>query len=144
MEFQIYTDGSALSNKKDAKAGWAFYMPQISYYEAGPMRGTNNQAELRAIYSALHYFLNRAIVGYDSIMIFTDSEYSMKGITGENKVNANREEIYAIRDLINSIQTSGIPVQFYHVMAHTGKQDEMSKNNAFVDEIARNAASSIL
>ena len=142
MVFHIFTDGSALSNKKDAHAGWAFYMPQINYYECGPMTGTNNQAELRAIFNALHYFINSAITNVDQIEIYSDSQYSIKGITGVNKVNANVGEIFAIRELIGSLKTEGISVNFIYVQAHTGKNDYFSKCNEFVDKLANSSASS--
>ncbi|SCV38996.1 uncharacterized protein FFB14_07067 [Fusarium fujikuroi] len=91
----IYTDGACLGNGQvEPKGGWAFvFGPQepnttTSVNERlenqGPLgdyaNPTSNRAELRAIIGALRY-RNWASEGFTTLVLATDSEYVVKGVT---------------------------------------------------------------
>lgn len=144
-EMCVFTDGSALCNKKDAPAGWAMYIPVKKVLISKGMFGTNNQAELEAIRFAL-WFLKENINDYTSyihdnhIFLLSDSEYSINAITGKNKVKANENKIKACRIMIKELKQMGYTIRFEHVMAHTGGTDFVSFNNNIVDMAARKKA----
>ena len=88
----VYTDGGCDSNgAKDAKAGIGVFFGEndqrnVSKRITGLQ--TNNRAELSAIIEALRITLNYE----QDVLIHTDSEYSMKGIKGINKIKDVRED----------------------------------------------------
>ena len=147
-ELTVFTDGSALCNKKDAPAGWAMYIPCKKVLISKGMFGTNNQAELEAIRYALWY-LKEHINDYASyvhdakIFILSDSEYSINTITGRYKPKTNTNKILACQILIRDLKKLGYKICFHHVMAHTGGSDYVSYNNNIVDVAARKRATEL-
>ena len=75
----VYTDGSCVNNgKPNAKAGYGVYFGNrdprnVSAHLIGP--ATNNRAELTALIAALE------IIGTTPVVLYTDSQYCINGIT---------------------------------------------------------------
>ena len=142
-KFTVFTDGSALNNKKDAPAGFAFYFPTTKTLISKGLMGTNNQAELEAMRYCLWYFIQKYIeidIPDNTLYVFSDSEYVINAITGKNKVNANKEKIEICKKLIREITEKGKKLEFIHVFAHTKGKDFISINNEIVDYAARKEA----
>jgi ribonuclease HI len=145
----IFTDGSFV--KKTNYCGYGVLFPNGEYknmskkFTHQPL--TNQRSELYAIYKGI-----KAVNKKDNnlnIMIYTDSEYSIKSLTiwikGWKKNNwksstgkdvMNQDIIRKLDDLINSHLGK---IEFKHVRAHTGKKDFESINNDIVDGLAKNA-----
>jgi len=144
--FVVYTDGACSNNgSKRAKAGIGVHFSQrneikledlsLRLYIDNP---TNNKAELIAIEKALETCSNSNITS--KIIIFTDSEYSIKCITlwypdwvRKNKLE-NRKNI-DILDRISNYYTN-MKIEFQHIRSHTGLQDEHSVGNNWADKLA--------
>lgn len=151
--FNIFTDGSALSNSRESPAGWAAYLATIDVMLSGGMRGTNNMAELTAVKSALLEVIDKAhLVDGQRCVIFSDSLYVIKLLLGKNKAKANLELVNECKALIASIRESNHKVGFIHVKAHRSKNQidpsdrkELYKwfNNRKVDTEAKRQASII-
>lgn len=122
----IYTDGGCLGHK-DGTGAWAF-VANVPGHPAVEVSGvvpntTNNRMELLAILRALEY----AEIG-ERLLIISDSEYAIKGITEWSKGWARKgwvtstgqpvmhqdlwEQLIALYDLHQ--------VQFQHVKGHSG------------------------
>ncbi len=127
---KIYCDGACLNNPGKAGSGVVIYdgsaLP-ILFYGNYEELGTNNTAELNALYKAL--LLASEISSSSSIMIFSDSKYSIDCITkwaygwkskswtkkgGEIK---NLEIIKLAHALYDDIQNK---VDIKHVKGHSG------------------------
>ncbi|KAI0034765.1 ribonuclease H-like domain-containing protein [Vararia minispora EC-137] len=93
-ELLIYIDGACMNNgAAGARAGWAFVfhpsLPSANVSAALELRGpdgrehpqTNNRAELRAAIGALHFRFWPGEGGFRRIVLATDSEYVVLGIT---------------------------------------------------------------
>jgi len=148
----LFTDGACKSNgKKGARGSYAYYFPDHTEW-SGAFRipdgeaQTNNRGELLAIYKGIEKAIE--MVGSPlehGIHIFTDSTYSrdclttwLAGWIRKGWKNSEGEDVKH-RDLIEG--SSQLLSQFKsfivtHVRAHTGKQDELSKNNDIVDRMA--------
>ena len=140
---EIFTDGSALKNSKDSPAGWAVYYVELDKLRSGNMRGTNNQAELFAIKTALWYCDEKLNLIDTAIVIKSDSEYAINASTGKNKAKLNTEIIADIKKLIKKLEDKSNSVTFIHVDAHTGGSDRDSVYNDIVDKEARRQATLI-
>lgn len=137
-DFCIFTDGSALSNAKNACAGSCIYIPKINFIVLKSMYGTNNIAELEAIrYASRYVFKNierlSKFIKNKTIHIISDSEYSIKAILGINQVKANKELIEKAQYYIQEINKKGFVVNISKVRAHTTNKDFFSVCNKVVD-----------
>lgn len=153
-EITVFTDGSFMKNKKtnEIKSGYGIYfpheeLPNVSRpFTHTPL--TNQRAELYAIYKAIYYITKKLDV--NKIIIYTDSEYSIKSLTvwikqwkknnwmtKNNKQVKNLDIINKIDNLINNFQGE---VKFIHVRSHTGKKDNLSIWNDQVDKLAKEGA----
>ncbi len=151
---KVYTDGSSINNgKAGARAGVGVYFGEkdernISTRLEGDIQ-TNNRAELTAILLALEIIISTEKYTEQEIMIFSDSDYSIKAITvwihnwiKNNWKTANKQPVKN-RDIIENIYklVDTIPkLKFIHVRAHTGKTDEDSIGNDFADKLANEGA----
>ncbi len=76
--YELFTDGACLGNP--GPGGWAFILRQSDGQEvevsAGAAQTTNNRMELTAVIEGL-----RHIDGSAHVMLWTDSEYVLKGLT---------------------------------------------------------------
>jgi ribonuclease HI len=148
---RVFTDGACSHNgRPGAKAGYAVWFPDAkTLSESARVPADQAQTNQRAELSAIH----RAVVildanGYhgDDITIYTDSEYSIncltKWISGWVsrgwKTAAGGDVLH--RDLIEATSTLLSKFKshrFVHVRAHTGNEDDLSKQNDVVDRMAR-------
>ena len=142
----IYTDGSCIKNKKNIACGYGVYFPNGEFsnisrpFNHPPL--TNQRTELYAIYTAL-----KIANEFDNITIYSDSEYSIKSLTiwiknwKKNNWQTAQKKSVLNQDIIKNIdELMHNRVKFIHVKAHTGKQDDMSKNNDIVDKFAKDGA----
>jgi ribonuclease HI len=148
---RVFTDGSCSHNgRANAIAGYAVWVPDVpslSVSDRLPPSDpqTNQRAELAAIHRAVRILDTH---GYhdEDIKIYTDSEYSIncltKWISGWVsrgwKTAAGGDVLH--RDLIQATSTMLSKFKshrFVHVRAHTGNEDDLSKQNDVVDRMAR-------
>lgn len=142
----IYTDGSALNNKKDAPAGWAclfVFIDGKTILRSGSQYSTNNAAEIQAISYALWYSVNKLNLNEENVTIKSDSEYAINVITGKKNAKVNVKAISVCKKLIQQLESMNCSIEFEHVMAHTGGSDDDSKYNDIVDKEARRQASTL-
>jgi ribonuclease HI len=151
----IYTDGSCLGNgHKDARGGIGIYFPNSEYpnvSERFTNKPTNQRCELTAIYKS--FLICHDDLLHDSkIVLYTDSEYSIKclkeyckkwSLNGWVKSDKSPvENIDIIEPLYSLYSKFWRNIQIEHVRAHTGNNDIHSKNNDFVDNLAKKGATS--
>jgi ribonuclease HI len=151
MKVTAYTDGACTNNgKKGARASFAYYFPEhqaLSHAERVPedQPQTNNRGELLAILSCVEKALSSFTASDVDLFIYTDSDYSRNCITkwipgwikkgwktAEGKPVANRDLIENISGRLILFQSHSIN----WVKAHTGGDDEYSRHNATVDQMA--------
>ena len=152
---EIYTDGSFIKNKNGIKCGYGIYFPNGEYKSIGrkfthtPI--TNNRAELYAIFKTiiLCNIINekriiRNEIKIKEIIIYTDSEYSMKSLTIWYKKWIKNGKKYLNKDIIDLIidamADASFKIKIKHVRAHTGKKDPQSIANDVADELAKKGA----
>lgn len=133
--YSIYTDGSYRSSKNRMGIGivWIKDGKEVYSYSKGIDGGTNNIAELTAIYVALKS-IKKPI---NSLEIVSDSEYSIGVISNPNwNPKKNRVLIGRIKDQLRETQQLvKNPITFKHVKGHA----DDSLNNK-VDMLAQNAS----
>jgi ribonuclease HI len=80
-----------------------------------------------------------------NVRIYSDSEYAIRCATtygrrceaqGWKKEIPNQTLIQNLLSLIDELMGLGIKIDFQHVLAHTGKQDEHSQGNEMADTLA--------
>ncbi len=149
----VYTDGACSNNGKPyARAGYGVYfgkndLRNVSECFNGPQ--TNNAAELLAIIKALTILCEEIILG-NNIIVYSDSSYAIRCCTTygvkcfkKNWINPNNKN----RPIPNLeiVKTAYLfckehdNIDFIHVAAHTGKQDEHSLGNEMADKLANEA-----
>lgn len=125
----IYTDGSCNGNgSENATGGIGVYFEDgIEFSEQLEGHITNNVAELKAIIKALEI----ADEKYNSLnlIIHSDSEYVLNGISGVNKIHKNPELFDSIKKLVAKRKGT---VEFKKVKGHSNnygndRADELSK-----------------
>lgn len=147
----MFTDGACSGNgRKGAKAGYAVWFPENKDLSASDRipadePQTNNRAELTAIWRATHILDEKGFHDQD-IVIYTDSDYCIKCLTkyiatwvsngwktSEGKAVLNQDLIKDISERLSKFKSH----RFVHVRAHTGGEDDLSRNNDVVDRMAR-------
>lgn len=148
---RIFTDGACSSNgRPGARAGFAVWFPDnqsmsMSARVPSDQAQTNQRAELSAIDRATIVLEENGFLDED-IVIYTDSEYCIncltRWITGWVargwKTSAGGDVLH--RDLIERMSkrlAKFRSYRFVYVRAHTGGEDDLSKNNHIVDRMAR-------
>lgn len=148
---RVFTDGACSKNgKPDAKAGFAVWFPEkrdlsCSHRVPDNQPQTNQRAELSAIHMAVS-ILEKGGYLDDNIVIYTDSDYSINCLTkwlpgwiSRNwKTSEGKDVLH--QDLIKECSAALAKFKshrFVHVKAHTGNEDDLSKNNDIVDRMAR-------
>lgn len=133
---KIYTDGGCSNNgRSGASAGIGVYFEGLAYEGLSERlygKQTNNRAELTAIIRALE-----VVNGDDNILIHTDSEYSIKGISGVNKIKKNGDLFNELSRLIKKRKGE---TKFKKVRGHTGIVD----GNFHADKLASDAINKYL
>ena len=148
---KVFTDGACSRNgKKDARASWACWFPEhTDISKAGVVPEselqTNQRGELMAIAKAVEIAGEEFETSEISLHIFTDSMYSKDCLTTwipgwlrKDWMNSQGQPV-AHRDLIESTVSKLTKFKSYiitYVPAHTGKDDELSRNNDIVDKMA--------
>jgi ribonuclease HI len=148
---RVFTDGSCtLNGRPGSKSGFAVWFPEhrelsMSARVPNDQPQTNQRAELSAIHSAVCILDAHGFVDED-IVIYTDSDYCIncftKWIPGWIsrgwKTSEGKEVLH--QDLIKETSAKLSKFKshrFVHVRAHTGHEDDLSKNNDIVDRMAR-------
>jgi ribonuclease HI len=147
---RVFTDGACSGNgQKGAKAGFAAWFPDHtdwseSHLVPDDQPQTNQRAELSGIHLAVSILARRGEFAED-LVIYTDSEYSVKCLTEWLpgwvargwKTTMGKPVLH--RDLIEGIaeHLTKFKHRFQHVRAHTGGVDDISKQNDVVDRMAR-------
>lgn len=150
MKIEVYTDGACSKNGRDgACASWAFYFPEHqTLSNAERVVGntqTNQRGELTAIYEAVKVSEKSFDVLDTDLKIYTDSMYSKNCLTtwlpnwtrNQWKTSQGNDVIH--RDIIEDTAKRLSRFKSFnitHVKAHTGGEDEQSKNNSIVDKMA--------
>jgi ribonuclease HI len=149
----VYTDGSCMKKKDGMKCGYGVY------FSGGELKNmskpfvheplTNQRSELYAIYKALRVITKS--FKFNTIHIYTDSEYSLKSLTvwinawkKNNWKTAGKKEVLN-QDIIKMIDDKILSkykdkIIFTHVKAHTGKSDIHSLGNEQADKLATSGA----
>ena len=148
---RVFTDGACSNNgRPGAKGGYACWFPEhrdlstaVKLSPAEPQ--TNQRAELSGIRAAIVILDDKGYHDQD-IVIYTDSDYSINCLTKWIpgwvsrgwKTSAGGSVLH--RDLIEDTSnrlSKFKSYRFVHVRAHTGGEDDLSKNNDVVDRMAR-------
>nr|WP_255721155.1 MULTISPECIES: ribonuclease H family protein [unclassified Photobacterium] len=130
-EIKIFTDGGCDPNPGKAGSGLALYREnQLSelWFGLYNPQGTNNTAELNALYQALLQ-AEKYIAGGISVAIFCDSRYSIQCITqwavswkknGWKKVGGEIKNLDLIQPMFEHYQAIKEMIQIHHVNGHVG------------------------
>ena len=146
-EIIVFTDGSCIGNgKKVTFGGYGIYFPHGEYpniSESFTLRPvTNQRTESYAILRALQLLIDE---GHDKIILYTDSEYSIKSITkwasgweknGWNTTKGPVKNLDLIKPLHQLYQQNKDKISIIHVRSHTGKEDFIYLGNAEADRLA--------
>ena len=149
---RVYTDGSLKKTYNGIKCGYGIYFPDgelnnvAAPFTVGEI--TNNRAELHAIHQAIIRVAKN--YSFDSIYIYTDSEYSKKSLTewiikwkknnwknSTGKPVENQDIIKKIDKYMEKFQNK---IFINWIPAHTGNKDEHSINNDMADKLANKGA----
>lgn len=143
MSIRIYTDGSAVKNvaSPNTPAGWGFVVIEGSVGEQhdggtflaeaygkvqtknthpefiGADVGSNNTAELSAIYFALKYIEEH---GFGEVFIYSDSQYALGVVFGNWSASKNIQLVANCRRLYDLLELRGILIHHEHIRAHSG------------------------
>ena len=142
----VFTDGACSNNgKENAKAGIGVYFGEndsrnISKKIDG--KQTNNTAELSAVIEVFH-ILDK-IKEYNEINIYSDSEYVIKCSSsyGKKCEKKNWKNNIPNKNLVKKLyelMKNNKNVKLFHVKAHTGLDDKLSKGNEGADNLANMA-----
>lgn len=147
---EVFTDGSYMRN--DNIAGYGIYFPNGEIPNVSkpfihkPI--TSQRAELYAIYKAILIITN--VLTVDKIIIYSDSEYSIKSLTiwikkwktnnWKSSTGEPVKNVDIIKKIDNCINDFDGVVKFIHINSHTGKTDRLSLANHEADILARNGA----
>ena len=146
----LYTDGACSGNPGPGGWGAVAYFDDRTCHEFGGRDGatTNNRMEMQAAISALEFFASTRQT--HQCVLYTDSEYLIKGITqwvkgwkkkgwktaaGKPVLNQDLWEILDTLDRQVQAQTK-VPVSWQHVRGHSG-----NVGNERCDTIARGFSS---
>ena len=148
---RIFTDGACSGNgRPGAKAGFAVWFPDARHLSCSERLSpgepqTNQRAELSAIHRAI-VILDDGGFHSDDVVIYTDSDYSIKCLTtwlsgwaSRGWKTAEGKDVLH-QDLIKDTSSRLAKFKshrFIHVRAHTGGEDDLSKQNDVVDRMAR-------
>jgi ribonuclease HI len=146
----LYTDGACSGNPGPGGWGTVAYFDDGGCHELGGRDGatTNNRMEMQAAISALQFFVGTS--QSEQCVLYTDSEYLIKGITqwvkgwkkkgwktaaGKPVLNQDLWETLDALDRQVQSQTK-VPVSWQHVRGHSG-----NAGNERCDTIARGFSS---
>ena len=128
---KIFTDGGCEPNPGEAGSGIAVYrdnMVSELWFGLYNANGTNNTAELSALFQALCMAKSELETG-KTVAIFCDSKYSIQSVTqwavkweknGWKKKGGDIKNLQLIQDMFAKYQELGGAVQVLHVNGHVG------------------------
>ncbi len=148
LKYELYTDGACQPNP--GVGGWAYLIRSTDgnkvYFTAdsgSEQKTTNNRMELQSVLEGLRFFADELWTGMEEIKIFSDSQYTVKGINTwsdgwqkngwkkkSGKVLLNPDLWKKIWNLRNKLR-----VKAEHVRGHAGNE-----YNEMVDQMAVKAA----
>ena len=153
-EIIIFTDGSHIKPRN--LCGYGIHFPNAEFkdiakaFKQTPL--TYQRAELYAIYKAIK-IVNKHNNNLN-ILIYTDSEYSIKSLTiwihnwkKNNWISSTKKPVMNqdIIQKIDKLMEEHIgKIKFKHVRAHTGKTDFESTHNDITDKLAKQGAHSTI
>lgn len=161
-ELKIWTDGGSRGNP--GLGAWAFYCPQFSMrsYGSDP-NTTNNKMELTAILNALKWVLSLDQQEYDTVVIHSDSQYSVSTLTtwvwdwiknGTFNTKKNVEIISSILLVRKLLVLDEWSVKFIKVPGHSNDEGNneadrlvnysMDTGEKFITEISMDHLASII
>lgn len=153
MSIEVFTDGACLMNGSDnAVGGMGVHFPDGELKDVSKVyrygKCTNQKTELYAIYLALKYIDLVFDLSTLSVLIKTDSQYSINVLTKwignwlKNGWKTAKGTPVENKKLIEQIYeyVDNYDITFEHVMAHTGGKDYDSVNNDIADKLASKAA----
>jgi len=145
-----FTDGSCVKQKnKENICGYGVHFPNGELKDISkkfthePL--TNQRTELYAIYKAIKKADEK--YNFKSMMIYSDSEYSIKSLTlwinswkKNGWMTANKKPVLntdIIQDIDELLIKHKGKIKFEHVMSHTNKTDYKSLCNDVADQLAK-------
>lgn len=151
MKVRVFTDGGCTNNgKKGARASYAFWIPEHSKFSdaqrvSDDQPQTNNRGELLGILEGIKSVQSNFPASEIDLEIYTDSQYSknclttwIQGWIQRGWKTADGKDV-SNRDLIEDASMRLTKFKSYklsYVPAHTGKDDDLSRNNEIVDRMA--------
>lgn len=156
MKIRVFTDGACSKNgQQSAKASYAFWLPEhkeLSKSDFVPedQPQTNNRGELLAIYEAVKCIYDEFNAEEVELQVYTDSMYAKNCLTiwlpgfiernwKTSGYKGSASSDVKNRDLIEETTKLFPKFKSYmlsYVPAHTGGDDDLSKNNEIVDRMA--------
>jgi ribonuclease HI len=150
MKVRVFTDGGCTNNGKNgARAAYGFWIPEhtnLSDAKRVPddQPQTNNRGELLGILEGIKCVKSNFPASEIDLHIYTDSQYSKNCLTiwiqgwvqrgwktADGKVVCNRDLIEDASMCLTKFKSYTLS----YVAAHTGKDDDLSKNNHIVDRM---------
>lgn len=143
----MFTDGSYMKKNGKTLAGYGVYFyDNVSKDISRPLKGkkTNMRAELYAIYKGIKRLLREKGKNI-KIVVYSDSEYSIKTITvWADKWKKNnwrgKKNLDIIKPLYELYKKHEKNIEFNHVHSHTKKNDFASIGNDIADRLAKTGA----
>jgi len=148
VDTKIFTDGGCEPNPGEAGSGIAVYRDNavselwFGLYNAN---GTNNTAELSALFQAL-CMAETELKNGNTVAIFCDSKYSIQSVTqwavnweknGWKKKGGEIKNLQLIQDMFAKYQALGGKVQVLHVNGHVGIEGNELADRMSMHAIAR-------
>ncbi|MDQ7085559.1 MAG: ribonuclease H family protein [Sulfurovum sp.] len=142
----MYCDGACQGNPGRAGSGLALYEGNenpVLWYGAYTKDGTNNTAELHALYQALHFAKEQK-----EALIYSDSKYSIDCITvwaygwkrnGWKKKGGEIKNLALIQSIHSLYDTLKNKVKIKHVKGHSGVEGNELADRMAVHAIAQKA-----
>lgn len=151
MKVRVFTDGACSNNGKvGARASYACWFPEHKEFSKSgrvpeDQPQTNQRGELMGITEAIRIVEEKFSCDEVEVTIYTDSMYSKNCLTQwvigwqANNWKTGAGEPVKHRDLIEDAVNRLPRFKSYcitYVPAHTGKDDDLSKQNEMVDRMA--------
>ncbi len=149
FDTHIYTDGGCEPNPGEAGSGMAIYrkgkISELWYGLYNPM-GTNNTAELSALYQAM-LVAKDELAKERTVVIFSDSKYSIQCVTqwavnwqkkGWTKAGGEIKNLELIKDMFTLYQALKDQLQILHVNGHVGVEGNELADRMSIKAIAEN------
>lgn len=149
FDTQIYTDGGCEPNPGEAGSGMAIYRKgRISelWYGLYNPQGTNNTAELSALYQAM-LVAKDELAKKRSVVIFCDSKYSIQCVTqwaanwekrGWTKPSGEIKNLELIKEMFALYQSLKDQLEILHVNGHVGVEGNELADRMSIKAISEN------